>query len=268
MQKIFSLIIILLISNIIKISSKISPLKDEKIEIKVNSISIPQAPCVPSLGTYIFNINCEFSKSPIITQTINLNLSSNIKSICYPFENTTISNSFLQCEINTAEYPIKNENIYVSSDPPVNDIYTFNNWEEIKGVKISGKEIYCVPKALNSFIINEYKNEGCVNGNNFVLLKGKWNSENNLKPEKIVFNNNNINGECINIDENRIQCEVGGSGELLFYFNYGINVYYIGKDQNKNENKIIIKDCDSYYNGSLMIINSVKIILGILLLLF
>ena len=268
MQKIFSLIIILLVLNIIKISSKISPLKAEKIEIKVNSISIPQAPCIPALGTYIFNINCEFSKSPLITQTINLNLSSNIKSICYPLENTTITNSFLQCEINTAMYPINYKNIFISSDPPESDIYTFNNWEKIKGVKISGKEIYCVPKALNSFIIDEYKNEGCVKGNNFVLLKGKWNSESNLKPEKIVFKNGSINGECINIDENRIQCEVGGTGELLLFFKYGINAYYIGKDQNKNEDKIIIKDCDSYYNSSLMAIFRIKIILGILLLLF
>ena len=115
MQKIFSLIIILLVLNIIKIASKITPLKEEKIEIKINSISIPQAACVPSLGTYIFNINCEFSKSPIITQSINLCLSSNIKSICYPLESTSISNSFLQCEINTVAYPINNENIFMPS---------------------------------------------------------------------------------------------------------------------------------------------------------
>ena len=271
MRKLFLLILIIFISQI---NSKFLSLEEDKIDIKIISISLPQVPCTPSLATYLFNINCNFSKVPLITQTITLSLSSNIKSLCYPLESTEVSDSILQCEINIVDYPINNQNIFLPLEPPESDYYTFNNWKEIIAAqpdisnKISDKEISCLPKALNSFVINDYSNQGCINDNNYITLIGKWNDENILMGKKFEFDFEKIKGQCLYYDINRIQCEIEGSGELFFendlYFKYGINPYKI----DKSDKKYSIIDCNSYFNDSLSRSFSLIIFGLIMILLF
>jgi len=266
--------IIFLLLNIFQINSKF-PLKDEKVDINIISLELPQLPCIPNLSTFLFNIKVEFSKSPKITKTLAINLSSNIVSLCYPFENTTVSDSFFQCEIDIVDYPINNINIYLPLDSPNSDYYNFLNWKDVIGKnpeisnRISDKEIYCVPKELNYFKINEIKSEGCSNDKNIISLQGNWMNENVIIPKSLEFNFNKIKGKSNIITMDWIQCVIEGEGDLIFsnnfYFEYGINTFMI----QKSEKSIRIKDCnnnDSDDNNFSLFVFPQKIFLFLILL--
>ena len=264
----------ILLLEISQISSKFlqEEIKNEKIDIKVKSIELPQLSCVPNLSSFIYHIKVDFSKSPDITKTINIILNSKIKSICYPFENTTITDSFLQCKIDVIDYPIKNENIFLPLEAPNSDNYNFINWKEKIGEKpeisnkISDKEIFCIPKELNSFKIMETKNEGCSNNNNILSMKGEWKDETKLIPNYLEFTFDNIKGICNIITTKWIQCEIEGKGNIHFsdnfYFKNGINTFKI----EKNEKSIEINDCINFTNLCLFIFYR-KLFLFLLLLL-
>ena len=245
---IFILFLLLLEISQIKTKYIQEKIKNEKIDIKIKSIELPQLSCIPNLSSFIYHIKVEFSKSPDITKTINIILNSKIKSICYPFENTTITDSFLQCKIDVVDYPIKNENLYLPLEAPNSDEYNFINWKEKMGEKpesnkISDKEIYCIPKELNSFKITETKNEGCSDNNNILSMKGEWNDENKLIPNNFEFSFDKMKGICNIISIKWIQCDIEGKGNIQFsdnfYFKYKINTFKI----EKNEKIIEINDC-------------------------
>ena len=260
--------LIFILLGISKINSK-ENLQEEKININITSVDLPPFPCIPNLSTFLFNIKVEFSKSPDITKTLSLNLSPNIVSSCYPFENTSVTDSFFQCKIDVVDYPINNINIYLPLVAPNSDYYNFLNWNETIGKepeisnRISDKEIYCIPKELNSYEISEMKNEGCSNDKNIISLKGHWKDKNLIIPENFEFNFDKIKGKCYNTTSNWIQCEIGGEGNFKFnkdfYFEYGINTFMI----QKSEKSIDVKEC----NFCLLIFPQ-KIFLFLILLVF
>ena len=89
------LLVIILLIQIKSIQDNLNYEKiDEKINIEIISISLPQASCIPNLSTFIYHIKVNFSSKPYIKSTLSIDLSSNIKSICYPFENTSVTDSF------------------------------------------------------------------------------------------------------------------------------------------------------------------------------
>ena len=248
-MKKMSFFLILLLIGISQVKLKLQKEKNEKIDITIISLELPNPSCIPELSSYIYHIKVEFSKSPDITKPLSIDLSSNIKSLCYPFEKTSVSDSFLQCQINTVDYPIKNKNLYLPIKAPYFDDYNFIKWEEIIGKnpevsnKISEKEIYCVPQELNSFKINEIKNEGCSNNNNIISIKGQWKDEKIIIPKNFELNLDKIKGKCNLISFNWIQCEIEGKGKINFsdgyYFKYGINNFLL----EKNEKSIDINNC-------------------------
>ena len=243
------ILLILILLGLSKINSK-EKLQDEKIDINIISLELPQVPCIPNLSTFLFNIKAEFSKSPDITNILSINLSPNLISSCYAFENTSVTDSFFQCKINTVNYPIDNINIYLPLDNPNSEYYNFLNWKETIGKepeisnKISDKEIYCIPKELNSYEMTEIKSEGCSNNKNIISLKGQWKDNNLIIPKNYEFNFDKIKGKCNIISLNWIQCEIEGEGIIKFndnfYFEYGINTFMI----QKSEKSINIKDCN------------------------
>ena len=245
-----------------------SKLSNELVNVSVKSVELPQASCIPSLSTFIYQIKVDFSKSPAIKNILSLDLSSNIKSLCYPFENTSVTDSFFQCEINTVDFPIKNKKIFLPLKAPNSNFYNFIDWENTIGKtpdisnKISDKEINCIPKELNSYKINEIKSEGCVNDNNIISLKGQWENESIQIPENYKIILDKLNGNCTIINPTWTQCEFKGYGKNLFsddfYFKNGINTFMI----QKMENSIDINDCN--YNCFIFIR---KIFLLLLLLL-
>ena len=246
-----------------------SKLNNQLIDVLVKSVVLPQASCIPSLSTFIYQIKVDFSKSPEIKNILSIDLSSNIKSLCYPFENTSVTDSFFQCEINTVDFPIKNKNIFLPLKAPNSNYYNFINWENTIGEKpdisnkISDKEINCIPKELNLYKINQIKSEGCVNDNNIISLKGQWKNESLQISEnyKIIFDN--LKGNCTIINPSWIQCEFEGNGKNIFsgdfYFKNGINTFMI----EKIENTFDINDC----NYSCFIFSG-KILLFLLILLW
>ena len=231
-------------------------LKDGKIDISIVSLELPQESCIPHLSTFLFNIKVEFSKSPFIKNILSINLSSDIISNCHPFEKTNVTDSFFQCRIDTVDYPIQNKSLYLPLDAPKSDYYTFLNWEEKIGEKpdisnrISDKEINCFPKELNAYDLKEIKSEGCSSGKNIVSLRGEWLDENKLIPENFEINFDKIKGKCDIISTVWIQCVMEGEGNITFsnnfYFEYGINIYMI----QKNEQLIHINECNRDDNDS------------------
>ena len=243
----FNKFLIFIFIEIFQIKSK---LHEEKVDIAIISLELPQVSCIPNLSTFIFNIKVEFSKSPLIKNILTIDLLSNIKAFCYPFEKTNVTISFFQCKINTVDYPIKNKILFLPLEPPISNYYNFLNWKEKIGEnpeisnRITEKEIDCLPKELNSYKINEIKSEGCSNNKNVISLKGVWINENKLVPKNFEFNLNEIKGKCNIISLNWIQCTIEGIGDIKFldnyYFEYQINTFMI----QKSEKFIHINDCN------------------------
>ena len=268
----FNKFLIFILLEISQIKSKLY--EDEKVDTAIISLELPQVSCIPNLSTFIFNINVEFSKSPLIKNILTINLLSNIKAFCYPFEKTNVTGSFFQCKIDTVDYPIKNQILYLPLEAPISDYYNFLNWKEKIGTnpeisnRITEKEIDCLPKALNSFQIKEIKSEGCLNNKNIISLKGKWIHENTSIPENFEFNFNKIKGKCHIISSNWIQCIIEGFGEFKFsdnyFFEYSINTFMI----QKSEKLIYINDCNANNsdNSSVYFIFSQKIFIFLFLL--
>ena len=244
--------LIFTLSLVSQIKSKLQKesLKKEKIDIKIISLELPQESCIPSLSTFLFNINVEFSKSPEIIKMLSIDLSSNIKSLCYPFEKTNVTNSFFQCKINTVNNPIKYEIIYLPLNAPISDDYNFLNWKETIGKtpevsnRIINKEIYCIPKEINSFKLKEIIKEDCQEGKNRIALNGQWLYENKFIPKNFEFQFDKIKGKCEGMSFIWIKCLLEGEGDLSFsndyYFEYGINPYMI----QKNKKIIHINNCN------------------------
>ena len=236
--------LLLILIGLVQIYAYQYNFNEEKINIEVDSIVLPQASCIPSLSTFIYHIKVNFSKKPYIKNTFSIDLSSNIKSLCYPFENTTVTDSFFQCEINVVDYPIKNKKIYLPSKAPNSDYYNFINWDKIGEKPLSDKEINCVPQELNSYKTNEIKNEGCSNNKNIISLEGKWKDENKQIPKNFEVIFDNLKGKCYINSVSLIKCEIEGKGNSLFsndyFFKYGINTFMI----QKIENVIDINDCN------------------------
>ena len=240
------LLVIILLIQIKSIQDNLNYEKiDEKINIEIISLSLPQASCIPNLSTFIYHIKVNFSSKPYIKSTLSIDLSSNIKSLCYPFENTSVTDSFFQCEINIVDYPINNKKIYLPLKSPISDYYNIINWDKISSKPITEKEIKCIPLELNAYKIDEIKKEGCSNNKNIISLKGKWKDESKQIPKNFEVTFDNLKGKCNIIYSNWTQCDIEGKGNTLFstdyYFKFGINTFMI----QKIENTININDCNN-----------------------
>ena len=184
-----------------------SKFKDEIIDFNFEKIEFSQVTCVPDLGTYLFYIKGNFSHSPSIKNLITFNLDSSKREvICHPLEKTSVTNEQLQCEINTCNYPINEENIFLPISPPKIEGYNFPNWKQILGEKpgLSNKipedNIKCLPKDLNSYNIFSIKSQGCSNKQNIISIDGKWSDESKIIPKKFEIElNNKINAICSSI---------------------------------------------------------------------
>lgn len=227
---------------------------EEDIEFKVEKIKLPQVTCAQNLATYLFYIKGEFSHSPIITNTITLNLENppNSKAVCYPMEKTSVTSDQLQCSINTVEFPINNQNILLPVTLQNAEGYRFPNWKEVIGGtpgtsnKVPEDNIKCVPKELNSYDISSIKSQGCSNKKNIILIDGKWKDETKLVPKEYNFKIKTDNNDlfCIYVNKNEIQCELDGFGEVKFdeqYFKNGVNVFKV----EKNDISINVDQCNS-----------------------
>ena len=237
--------LLLILIVFVQIKSLQDNLNSNKINIEINSISLPQASCIPNLSTFIYHLKANFSSKPYIKNTLLIDLSPNIKSLCYPFEKTNVTDSFFQCEINLVDYQINYKKIYLPSKSPISEYYNFTNWDIISEKAISDKEIKCLPLELNSYKTNEVKNEGCSNNKNIISLKGKWKDESKQIPKNFEVIFDNLKGKCNIISLNLTQCDIEGKGNTLFskdyYFKFGINTFMI----QKLENAININECNN-----------------------
>lgn len=243
--------------------------KDEKVEFNVEKIELPQLACIPYLGSYLFYLKGKFNKSPIITNEIIFMLeSTNSKVVCHPLENTIISNDQLQCELNICDNPINNKNLFLPVNPPNIDGYIFPNWKQVigenpgKSNKIPEDNINCTAKELNSYNISDIKSQGCSNKQNIILIDGKWSDDAKLKPGKFGIKLANNKANCRVINQNQIQCEIDGYGDVKFeekYFKSGINVFKI----EESYSSIHVDKCEY---SSFLLVN--KIILFFIIILF
>ena len=90
----------------------------------VSGFGIRFLPCMDFAGSYIFDIEGEFSKKANILDKINIQLTTSagniIKSVCTPFNKISYfdSKDFLQCEIDICLYPLEGIDIYLPIVPP------------------------------------------------------------------------------------------------------------------------------------------------------
>ena len=148
----------------------------------VKKLVISWISCSKITGSYVFNIEGDFSKNVNILDKVNINLltssGKNIKSICTPFSETKYSNAQLQCDIDICKFPLENIDIYLPTTAPQEKGYKFNNWKKIIGAQPGESNIIrnvkCLPDIKNTFLPSSVKITECLEAKIIFEIYGEW----------------------------------------------------------------------------------------------
>jgi len=189
----------------------------------VKNIDVGWIACMKVTGSYVFDIEGDFSKEVNILDKVVIDLLSSegkkIKAICTPFDKTKYIDAKLQCDIDICKYSLEGIDLYLPTSAPETDGYQFKDWKKIIGAE-PGKsnvisDVYCIPDIKNTFKIKNIENKGCFKEKIMFKIFGEWEDNNESKiPTLLSFdlvigdNTDNI-AECdlVNEDPIHFDCE-------------------------------------------------------------
>lgn len=226
----------------------------------VKNIDIGFLPCMKITGSYVFDIEGEFSKEVHILDKVIIELMSSegkkIKAICTPFNNTKYTKAKLQCDIDICKYSLEDIDLYLPTSAPKVKGYKFNDWKKIIGVEPGDSnvinDVYCIPDIKNLFIIKNIENKGCYKEKVRFKIYGDWEDHSELKVPTFLYfdlvigdNSDNI-AECdlINEDPIHFDCEYDNTENNEIIINeQNFNGYFASYRITKYEDTLYTVKC-------------------------
>ena len=235
--------------------------KDQVFTVK--NIDKGWIPCMTLTGSFVFNIEGDFSKEVNILDKVIIDLLTSegkkVKSICTPFDKTKYLNSKLQCDIDICKYSLVDIDLYLPTSAPVAKGYKFNHWKKIIGEE-PGKsnvisDVYCIPDIKNTFKIKNVENKGCLKEKVMFKIYGEWEDNNELNiPTFLSFdlvigdNTDNI-AECDLVDEEPIHFDCEYENNVIIINEQNFNGIFASYRITKYDEIIYTEKCQVEKNS-------------------
>ena len=241
--------------------------------------------CLPDLGSISIKIYGTFSQNKIGPFDIEFITSEKeiIKSKCQTFEFNSLSNHYLNCEIDIAlYYPLDDVDIYLPVNAPQIPGYKFVNWEEVIGLYPGTSNrftISCLPYVNNIFNITSIVVNECIAGKRTFTIYGEWleDKQYNILESDFDFHffmegysyqyRNLVYCKYYELSSNIIKCQFDGGYINIYgntYFNSGFSIYeFFNDDYIKTYADFCIEFSFEYTSGYLLYFKIINLLIAI-----